>query len=65
MNLFEVKVTAKDMVFNDSYVVFGTSKKHAMIKGIKIARLNYNVTGEVHAIAKVIREERFTPGINV
>lgn len=55
MNLFEVTVSAKEIRYHESFRVFGTSKRHAMIKGIGIARKCDNVKGELLAVAKVVR----------
>ena len=65
MNLFEVTVTGYDVMYRESFRLFGTSKRHAMEKGIGIARKCDNIKGELRATAKVVREETFTPGINV
>lgn len=65
MTKYDVKVQGKDTMYCESFILFGTSKLHAMKKGIGIARKCDNVKGELHATAKIIREETFTPGINV
>jgi len=65
MTKYEVRVTGKDTMYHESFILFGTSKLHAMKKGIGIARKCDNVKGEIHAVATIIREERFTPGICV
>jgi len=65
MTLFDVTVSGPDVMYHESFRLFGTSKRHAMMKGIEIARKCDNVKGELRAIARVCREERFTPGINV
>ena len=55
MTLFDVTVSAKDILFHETFRVFATCKREAMIKGIKCARLVDNVRGELHPIAKVVR----------
>lgn len=55
MTLFDVTVNAKEILFHETFRVFATCKREAMIKGIRIARLCDNVNGELHAIAKVVR----------
>ena len=54
MTLFDVTVNAKEIMFNETFRIFATSKREAMLKGIKMARLVDNVTGELLAIAKVV-----------
>ena len=53
MTLYEVTVSAKEIQYHESFRLFGTSKRHAMMKGIGIARKCDNVKGELLAIAKV------------
>ena len=65
MTLFDVTVSGPDAMYHESFRVFGTSKRHAMEKAIGIARKCDNVKGELRAVARVCREESFTPGINV
>ena len=65
MTRYEVRVTGKDTMYRESFILFGTSKLHAMKRGIELARKCDNVKGEIHAIATIISEERFTPGICV
>ena len=55
MTLFDVTVNAKDVGLKDTFRIFATSKRHAMMKGIKMARLMDNVKGELFAVAKVVR----------
>jgi hypothetical protein len=55
MTLFDVTVSAKEILFHESFRVFATSKREAMMKGIKCARLCDNVKGELLATAKVVR----------
>ena len=55
MTLFDVTVDAKDLMFRETFRVFATCKREAMIKGIRIARLCDNVQGELFAIARVVR----------
>ena len=55
MTLFDVTVDARDLMFRETFRVFATSKREAMKKGIRIARLCDNVQGELLAIAKVVR----------
>ena len=65
MTLFDVTVSGPDAMYHESFRVFGTSKRHAMEKAIGIARKCDNVKGELRVTARVVREETFTPGINV
>ena len=65
MTKYEVRVEGRDQMYCESFILFGTSKRHAMEKGIGIARKCDNVKGELLATAKLIREESFTPGICV
>lgn len=65
MTKYDVRVTGKDAMYCESFILFGTSKLHAMEKGIGIARKCDNVKGELLATAKIVREEPFTPGICV
>ena len=65
MTLFDVTVSGPDVMYHESFRLFGTSKRHAMMKGIEIARKCDNVSGELRATARLVREETFTPGINV
>ena len=65
MNKFDVTVYGPDAMYNESFRLFGTSKRHAMEKAMGIARKCDNVKGELRATAKVVREESFTPGICV
>lgn len=65
MTKYDVKVNSKDSMYCESFILFGISKRHAMEKGIGIARKCDNVKGELHATAKIVSEESFTPGINV
>ena len=62
---YDVLVTGYDVRYHESFIVFAISKLEAMKKGIAIARKCDNVSGELRAIARVVREETFTPGINV
>ena len=62
---YDVTVSGYDVRYHESFRVFGTSKRHAMMKGIELARKCDNVKGELRAVARVCREESFTPGINV
>ena len=62
---YEVTVSGYDVRYHESFILFGTSKRHAMEKAIGIARKCDNVKGELRATAKVVREESFTPGICV
>ena len=55
MTLFDVTVNAKDLGVKDTFRIFATSKRHAMMKGMRMARLMDNVKGELFAIAKVVR----------
>lgn len=55
MTLFDVTVSGPDAMYHESFRVFGTSKRHAMEKGIGIARKCDNVKGELRATAKVVR----------
>jgi len=55
MTLFDVTVDNRDTMFRETFRIFATSKRHAMMKGIKMARLCDNVKGELLAIAKVVR----------
>lgn len=55
MTLFDVTVDNKDSVFYETFRIFATSKREAMMKGIKMARLCDNVKGELFAVAKVVR----------
>ena len=55
MTLFDVTVNAKDLGLKDTFRIFATSKREAMMKGIKMARLHDNVKGELLAVAKVVR----------
>ena len=54
MTLFDVTVNSKELLFNETFRIFATSKREAMLKGIKMARLVDNVTGGLSAIAKVV-----------
>jgi len=65
MTKYDVKVQSKDTMYCESFILFGTSKLHAMKRGIELARKCDNIKGEIHATAKIIREETFTPGICV
>ena len=65
MTKYDVRVNSKDSMYCESFILFGTSKLHAMKKGIGIARKCDNVKGELEATARIIREEPFTPGICV
>ena len=65
MTKYDIQVTGKDTMYCESFILFGTSKLHAMKKAIGIARKCDNVKGELHAVARIIREERFTPDICV
>ena len=62
---YDVLVTGYDVRYHESFRLFGISKRHAMEKAIGIARKCDNVKGELRAVARVCREEIFTPGINV
>ena len=55
MTLFDVTVSGPDAMYHESFRVFGTSKRHAMMKGIDMARKCDNVKGELRATAKVAR----------
>ena len=55
MTLFDVTVDNRDTMFCETFRIFATSKREAMMKGIKMARLCDNVKGELFAIAKVVR----------
>ena len=55
MTLFDVTVDARDTRFKETFRIFATSKRHAMMKGMRMARLMDNVKGELFAIAKVVR----------
>lgn len=55
MTLFDVTVNAKDVGLKDTFRIFATCKREAMLKGIRMARLMDNVRGELFAIAKVVR----------
>jgi len=65
MIMYDVTVSGYDVRYHESFRVFGISKRHAMEKAIGIARKCDNVKGELRAVARVCREESFTPGINV
>lgn len=65
MTKYEVRVNGKDSMYCESFILFGVSKLHAMKRGIELARKCDNVKGELHAVATIIREEPFTPGICV
>lgn len=65
MTKYDVKVCGYDVQYQESFILFGISKRHAMEKAIGIARKCDNVKGELRATAKIIREESFTPGICV
>ena len=65
MTKYDIKVVGKDTMYCESFILFATSKLHAMQRGIAIARKIDNVKGELHATARIIREETFTPGICV
>jgi len=55
MTLFDVTVDNRDTMFHETFRVFATCKREAMLKGIRMARLVDNVKGELFAIAKVVR----------
>jgi len=55
MTLFDVTVNNKDTMFRETFRIFATCKREAMMKGIKMARLCDNVKGEILATAKVVR----------
>lgn len=55
MTKFDVRVNSKDSMYCESFILFGTSKLHAMKRGIDIARKCDNVKGELHATARVVR----------
>lgn len=55
MIMYDVTVSGYDVMYHESFRVFGTSKRHAMEKGIGIARKCDNVKGELRATAKVAR----------
>ena len=55
MTLFDVTVDARDLMFRETFRIFATCKREAMLKGIRMARLCDNVQGELLAIAKVVR----------
>lgn len=65
MSRYEVRVNGKDSMYCESFILFGTSKLHAMKRGIELARKCDNVKGEIHATARICRDEPFTPGICV
>lgn len=54
MNLFDVTVNAKDLGVKETFRVFATSKKEAMVKAIKMVRVLGDVRGELLATAKVV-----------
>ena len=53
------------VTYHESFILFANCKLEAMRKGIAIARKCDNVSGELRATARIIREETFTPGICV
>jgi hypothetical protein len=55
MTLFDVTVDARDLSFKETFRIFATSKRHAMMKGIMMARSVTAVKSELFAIAKVVR----------
>jgi len=55
MTLFDVTVDARDLSFKETFRIFATSKRHAMMKGIMMARLLFKGNPELFAIAKVVR----------
>lgn len=55
MTLFDVTVNAKEIRFNETFRIFAPTKRKAMTKGIRIARVCDNVKGELLAVAKVVR----------
>lgn len=65
MTKYEVRVDCKDSMYRESFILFGTSKLHAMKRGIELARKCDNVKGELLATATLICKESFTPGICV
>ena len=65
MTRYEVRVTGKDTMYHESFILFGTSKLHAMKRGIELARKCDNVKGEIHAVARIDSREPITPGICV
>lgn len=67
MTRYEVRVTGKDTMYRESFILFGTSKLHAMKRGIELARKCDNVKGEIYAVARIDRPNRepTTPGICV
>lgn len=55
MTLFDVTVDARDTMFRETFRLFGTSKREAMMKAIKMVRKLGEVKGEILATAKVVR----------
>jgi hypothetical protein len=55
MTLFDVTVNAKDLGIKETFRLFGTSKREAMMKAIKMVRKLGEVKGEILATAKVVR----------
>lgn len=55
MTLFDITVYGPDAMYQESFRLFGTSKRHAMEKAIRVARKCDNVKGELSATAKVVR----------
>jgi len=55
MTLFDVTVDNRDTMFCETFRIFATCKREAMMKGIRMARLCDNVKGELLAVAKVVR----------
>lgn len=55
MTLFDVTVNAKDLGVKETFRLFATSKRHAMMKGIQMVRVCGEVKGELLAVAKVVR----------
>ena len=55
MTLFDVTVNAKDIGVKETFRIFATSKRHAMMKAMKMVRVLGEVKGELLATAKVVR----------
>ena len=55
MTLFDVTVNARDVGLKETFRIFATSKRHAMMKAMKMVRVLGEVKGELFAIAKVVR----------
>ena len=55
MTLFDVTVDARDLAFKETFRVFATCKREAMMKAMKMVRVLGEVKGELLATAKVVR----------